>query len=116
MLQRTRLFVNTFSIRSQAMVKNESIVPGPSPPLLDDKVISFQPVVLFDTTPSGRQFGDVLRQPNKVYKTGDQVTVLFVSGNPRNNLQHGKTYLTVEYQTADGSWTVVAVDSNWETK
>lgn len=98
------------------MVKKESLVAGPSPPFLDDKVISFQPVVLYDTTPSGRKFGDVLRQPNKIYKTGDQVSVLFVSGNPRNNLQHDKTYLTVEYQNADGNWIIVAVDSNWETK
>lgn len=98
------------------MVKNESILSGPTPPFLDDKVISFQPVVLFDTTPSERKFGDVLRQPNKMYKTGDQATALFVSGNPRNNLQHEKTYLTVEYQTANGDWKIVAVDSNWETK
>lgn len=98
------------------MVKNDSLTPGPSPPFLDDKVISFQPVVLFDTTPVGLKFGDVLWQPNPIYKTSDQVHVVFVSGNPRNNLQHEKTYLTVEYQNADGHWNIVAADSSWETK
>lgn len=110
------IYIDQFQNLCQAMVKNESILPGPTPPFLDNKVISFQPTVLFDTTPSERKFGDVLRQPNEMYKTGDQVTVLFVSGNPRNNLQHEKTYLTVEYQTANGDWKIVAVDSNWETK
>lgn len=103
-------------MHSQAMVKNDSLTPGPNPPFLDDKVISFQPVVLFDGTPSGRKFGDVLRQPSKMYKTGDEVSVVFISGNPRNNLQHEKTYLSVEYQNPDGNWVIVAVDSNWETK
>lgn len=98
------------------MVKNDSLAPGPSPPFLDDKVISFQPIVLFDTTPSGRKFGDVLSQPNAIYKTGDQVRAVFVSGNPRNNLQHEKTYLTIEQQNGEGSWKIVSVDSNWETK
>ncbi len=101
---------------SEAMVKNESVTPGPSPPFLDDKVMSFQPGVIFDTKPVGRKYGDVLEQPKRIYKTGDQVTVTFVSGNPRNNLQHEKTYFAVEYQSDDDNWIIVAVDSNWETK
>lgn len=110
------LYVEQFEKLAYAMVHNESMEPGPAPPSLDDKVISFTPPVFYDTSPFGKRFGDVTQQPAKQYKRGTRANVQFISGNPRNDIQHDKTYFTIELQnSADGSWSIIATDSNWET-
>ncbi|KAJ6634841.1 Neutral ceramidase [Pseudolycoriella hygida] len=103
-------------ICSEAMAKKESILSGPNPPFEDYKRISTQPNVIFDGKLIGTKFGGVLIQPKKVYGSGNTVNVAFVGANPRNDLRHGKTYLTVEREEKDGNWTIVANDSSWETK
>lgn len=40
-----------------------------------------------DLTPNGYNFGDVLNNTEAVYKQNDTVTVVFVCGNPRNNIK-----------------------------
>lgn len=109
------LYLEQFEKLTYAMVRNETLEPGPTPIILDDKVVSLTPPVFYDGTPFGKRFGDVTRHPAQQYKKGSRVNVQFISGNPRNNLQHDKTYLTVELQNSDGAWSVVATDSNWET-
>lgn len=109
------LYIDQFQRLAQAMVKDESLPPGPSPPFLDGNLISLQTKVVMDTAPSGKEFGSVVRQPEPVYRRGDKVQVEFISGNPRNDLQHEKTYFTVERLNAAGNWDVMAVDSNWST-
>ena len=45
--------------------------------------------------------------------------MLQVSGHPRNDVQLGGSFLTVEKQVQVNSsdvWEVVATDSNWETR
>lgn len=108
-------YIDQFENLSRALVNGLSVSAGPSPPFLDDRVISTQPDVLFDGTPIGRSFGNVLRQPTPTYNVGDLVNVVFVSGNPRNNLQHDNTYFTVERRDWYGDWVVVAADADWET-
>ncbi|XP_037044481.1 neutral ceramidase-like [Bradysia coprophila] len=110
------VYIDQFENLSRALVNGLTLEAGPSPPFLDDRVVSTQPEVLFDGTPIGRSFGNLLRQPNQNYNTGDSVDVVFVSGNPRNNLQHDNTYFNVERQNSYGEWTVVASDADWETK
>lgn len=110
------IYIEQFQRLAQALVHNEMINPGPNPPYLDDKVIALTPGVFYDKAPSNREFGDVTRQPANNYRIGQRVSVEFISGNPRNNLQHEKTYLTVELQRPNGDWFVVASDANWETK
>lgn len=110
------MYIDQFENMSRALVKGLKLGSGPSPPFLDDRVISTQPEVLFDGAPIGRSFGNVLRQPNRDYSAGDLVNVVYVSGNPRNNLQHDNTYLAVERQNWYGEWIVVAADADWETK
>lgn len=40
-----------------------------------------------------------------------------VSGHPRNDVQLGGSFLTVERQNdTTGGWEVVATDANWETR
>lgn len=109
------LYLNQFEKLMQAMAANESVEPGPTPQTLDDKVIVLTPPVFFDGAPFNRRFGDVVVQALHEYTAGSRVNVQFVSGNPRNNLQHDRTYLTVERQDSNGNWTVVATDASWET-
>lgn len=98
----------------RAMFENNTIEPGPMPSLLEKKVISLTPPVFFDSAPLGKRFGDVIKQPNSEYRVNDQVQVQFVSGNPRNSLQHDKSYFTIE-QLYNDNWTVIATDADWET-
>lgn len=109
------IYIEQFRQLARAIVKGESLKPGPSPPFLDDKLLSFQTKVVMDTSPRGLDFGSVVRQPDPVYRAGDRVQVEFISGNPRNDLQHEKTYFTVERLNRDGNWDVIAVDSDWST-
>ncbi|KAJ6625686.1 Neutral ceramidase [Pseudolycoriella hygida] len=110
------LYIDQFENLSRALVNGLSLSAGPSPPFLDDRVITTQPEPLFDGTPIGRSFGNVIRQPSQTYSVGDSVDVVFISGNPRNNLQHDSTYFNVERQNSYGEWTVIATDADWETK
>lgn len=109
------IYLWQFNKLMQAMIKNISLEPGPSPSVMDNKVISLTPPVFFDNSPLGTHFGDVIKQPRPEYIPGDQVNVHFVSGNPRNNLQHESSYLTVEKYSADQNWTVFLTDASWET-
>lgn len=110
------VYIDQFENLSRALVKGLSLSAGPSPPFLDDRVISTTIEVLFDGTPIGRSFGNVLTQPIQNYNAGNLVNVVFVSGNPRNNLQHDNTYFTVERLNGYGDFVVVATDADWETK
>jgi len=110
------VYIDQFENLSRALVNGLTVAAGPNPPFLDDRVITTQPEVLFDGSPLGRSFGSVLTQPSQNNNVGDLVNVLFVSGNPRNNLQHDNTYFTVERQNWYGEWIVVAGDADWETK
>lgn len=109
------IYLSQFAKLMQAMLRNSSLDPGPLPAVLDNKVVSLTPPVFFDSSPLGKRFGDVTKQPKPEYRIGEQVNVQFISGNPRNNLQHGKSYLTVEKFVFNKNWTIVATDANWET-
>lgn len=110
------IYLTQFEQLTQAMIRDERVAPGPSPPVLDDKVISFTPPVVFDGTPFGKYFGYVTLQPHEQYDKGDRVVVHFMSANPRNNLKHESTYFTVERQVSEGEWGIVATDAGWDTK
>lgn len=112
------LYLEQYARLTRAMMAGRQVPAGPAPPRLDDKLLSFQTSVLMDTAPGKHSFGDVLVQPEAQYRRGDRnrpVRAVFVAGNPRNDLQHERTYMTVERLRADGEWVVVATDSDWET-
>lgn len=109
------LYIDQFQKLARAMVNGERVQPGPNPPYLDEKVLSFQTKVVMDTAPQGSDFGYVVRQPEPVYKRGEKVMVEFISGNPRNDLQHERTYFTVERKNSNNNWDVLATDSDWNT-
>ena len=77
--------------------------------------------VILDTTPAGKNFGDIVTDVAGPYKPGDTVSAVFVCGNPRNNLMTDATFLTVESTTSamdvteDAAWTTVYNDADWST-
>lgn len=109
------IYLSQFEKLTKAIFQNLTLDPGPTPAVMDKKVISLTPPVFYDSSPIGYHFGDVVVQPKAEYKAGEQVLVQFISGNPRNNLQHEKTYLTVEKMLPDQNWVTIATDADWET-
>lgn len=109
------VYLSQFEKLTHALIKNITLDPGPSPSIIDNKVISLTPPVFFDNSPLGTRFGDVVRQPVLEYKAGEQVSVQFISGNPRNNLQHEKSYFIIEKYSSDNEWFIIANDADWET-
>ncbi len=90
--------------------------PGPSPAANPDGgKKSLQPGVVLDTPPPGKEFGDVLEQPQPSYRPGQQARVVFVSAHPNNDLHRGGTYLEVQHRRAS-RWATVADDGDWSTK
>ena len=105
-----------YSAIATALVTGQPVPAGPTPEDMRGHTFSFILPVVDDTHPIDKDFGSIHADVNKSYIIGDIVQVEFWSASPRNDLMTGKTFLTVEQLQADGSWTVVAVDSNWETK
>ncbi|WP_280399971.1 neutral/alkaline ceramidase [Nocardia carnea] len=67
-----------------------------------------------DFPPGGRQFGDVLTEPEPAYRAGEQVSVEFAGAHPNNDLHRASTYLMV--QRYDGArWRIIADDGDWTT-
>jgi neutral ceramidase len=92
--------------------------PVPLGPILRDlrgKLVNFQPGVVFDDKPWGKDFGDALAEPASRYRRGDQVSVAFVTGHPKNNLRRGGSFAEVQ-RLVDGQWVRVADDRDWSTK
>ena len=110
-------YIHQFRLLTSHLIAGQKITPGPPEPLLLNKQISLKPGVIYDGTPRGRRFGDVLLDANPLYLPGSEVVVIFVSGNPRNDLQLEGTFLTVErFDNATSQWELIATDANWETK
>lgn len=70
--------------------------------------------VVFDDTPAGKHFGDVIIGPKTSYQPGDTVTVEFAGAMPKNSYRTMDTFLTVE-QKVDGEWTRIRDDDDWDT-
>jgi len=91
-----------------------TIPPGPTPPDNRDKSISLITGVVYDGAGIGRSFGQVTKDVTPNYTAGALVQVTFVGANPRNNLRLEGTFAAVEKQNADGTWTQVKNDEDWE--
>lgn len=111
------IYLKQFTELVTAALSKKKVEPGPTPPDLGKKnLLTFVTPVLYDTPKWGRNFGDCVKQPQKIAKPGDTVTAVFISGHPRNNLMTENTFLTVERLTNDEVWVPVATDANWETR
>lgn len=79
--------------------------------------LRLQKPVVYDTAPLFKKFGQVSRQPEKQYhsSTGN-VTLTYVSSNPRNNLRLGSSYFDIQYSADKSSWKTVRTDASpWTT-
>ncbi|WAQ96262.1 NCSEB-like protein [Mya arenaria] len=91
-------YINVFRNLSKALVSGSPVAPGPNPPDLVSKQVSFLPPVILDRAPLG-----------KSYAQGDRVEVKFVGANPRNNLR-------VDYMVNSTAWETVYTDAHWQTQ
>lgn len=110
------IYISQYRRLYEAMSQNIEIGSGPSPPVFDNRLISLTTPVIFDGSPLGKSFGQVTKQPKAQYNRGQQVSVQFISSNPRNNLQHGNSYFYIEKYSSDNNWVIVANDADWDTK
>ncbi|MEB3372162.1 neutral/alkaline ceramidase [Saccharopolyspora mangrovi] len=102
--------------RLAAAMRTGTRVPlGPVPPDMTGTLPNFQPGVVFDAAPPGRDFGDVLAEPARGYHRGEQVVAEFVTGHPKNDLRRGGTFAEVQH-LVNGRWRTVADDRHWSTK
>jgi neutral ceramidase len=113
--QTLNLYINKFKQLAAAMVKGETLDPGPTPHDFSSQLITLVFPAAADGTAEGQNFGDCLQQPAESVSSGDTVVVKFAGGNPRHNSLLGSSYISVEKATGD-DWVVVATDANWETR
>ncbi|MGC9781649.1 MAG: neutral/alkaline non-lysosomal ceramidase N-terminal domain-containing protein [Candidatus Heimdallarchaeota archaeon] len=98
------------------MVRDSKIVPSDVPSLkYSSKHRRFRSRIRFDDEPLGKDYGDVITQPNSSYNSGEKVVVEFVGANPRNNLRTMDTYLEVQ-RKINGDWETIYKDLDFETE
>ncbi|KMT05143.1 hypothetical protein BVRB_7g172910 [Beta vulgaris subsp. vulgaris] len=99
-------FIQEFTKLAGALIHGHGVEPGPQPPDLLNKQLSFLTPVIVDMAPLGSNFGecstDVPR--NATYKQGDMVSVVFWSACPRNDLLTEGTFALVEMLRGKDSW------------
>lgn len=76
--------------------------------------LSWQPGVVYDIPLWQVGFGGVKTAPKAAYSPGEQVTAVFGSAHPKNDLRRGGTYLEVQ-RLDGGTWKRVADDSDAST-
>ncbi|XP_022119315.2 neutral ceramidase [Pieris rapae] len=108
------IFLNKFREFTNVALEGGNIPAGPTPIDYRNNTISLVPSVILDVAPIGRNFGDVLEEPQSA-RPGETVKATFVAANPRNNLRQESTHATVE-RLELGRWLVVATDADWSTK
>lgn len=109
------IYINRFVKLLDAMIRGNTVDPGPIPMNQDSKQISLLTPVYYDGHAIGSGFGYVINQPKKFYRRGEVVNVSFVSGNPRNNFMTDSSYFLIE-RKLNNEWQIIATDANWETK
>lgn len=109
-------YLQQYSYLTAAMLRGESIPPGPPAPDMSKNVMSLLPGVMYDGTQPGSAFGDVIANPYPLAYVGETVSAKFVSGHPRNNVMLGGSFLKVQQLQPDDSWVTIATDASWETR
>jgi neutral ceramidase len=99
-------YIQEFKKLANAITTSQTVEPGPPPPDLLNKQISFLTPVVMDATPLGVSFGDVSSDvpQNSTFKRGNNVTVTFWSACPRNDLMTEGTFALVEILQGKDSW------------
>ncbi len=96
---------------ARAMKNGAPVSPGPTPRDISDNQIVKIPGVAFDDKPASKSFGSVYSDAAASYTRGQNVSVTFWGGHPKNNYQIQKTFLKVEKITPKGT---VTVANDWD--
>ncbi|MFW7380850.1 MAG: neutral/alkaline non-lysosomal ceramidase N-terminal domain-containing protein [Oligoflexus sp.] len=100
---------------AQALQNQVPVETGPQPPSLEHQKFQLQAGVVFDSSPRGKSFGDVIEETLPMYQQGDLVEIAFWGAHPKNDLKRGSSYLTVEMETAAG-WEPKYFDWDHDTR
>ncbi|MEU6626017.1 neutral/alkaline ceramidase [Streptomyces litmocidini] len=111
----TPAYQQEFAKLASALRNGVALPLGELPPDPAIGTLSIQPGVIMDSPGLLRSYGQVLADAAAGYQAGQAVTVVFVTGHPKNNLRRGSTFLEVQ-RLEDGSWTRHLDDSDWQTK
>ncbi|KAH6765662.1 Neutral/alkaline non-lysosomal ceramidase [Perilla frutescens var. hirtella] len=108
-------YIQEFQKLAAALINGKPVENGPQPPDLLDKQISLLTPVVMDATPIGVKFGDVSVDvpKNSAFKRGDNVTVVFWSACPRNDLMTEGTFALVEILRGKDTWEPAYDDDDW---
>ncbi|KAM3173881.1 hypothetical protein ACTXT7_011688 [Hymenolepis weldensis] len=110
-------YIQQFRKLANSIMEKGHLVGGPEPPFLLNRMFGVTLPVFFDIRPPFHSFGEVWKAPKSVYRKVDkEVTVEFITGDPRNNFRTNATHLTIEKKGESGDWVVVHTDADWETK
>ncbi|CAJ0813381.1 neutral/alkaline ceramidase [Ralstonia flaminis] len=100
---------------AQDMAQGRPTTNTLTPADLSRQQMTFQTGVVLDAPPLLHQFGDVKTDAAARYTAGQTVSVVFVTGHPKNNLHRNDTFVKVQ-RLVDGAWKTVAVDGDWSTQ
>nr|XP_049696642.1 neutral ceramidase [Helicoverpa armigera] len=109
------IFLNKFSEFTTVAIEGGDVPEGPEPADNRDRTLSLITPVVFDGTPLGRRFGDCIRQPPSVVRSGDVVSATFVAANPRNDLKQEGSHAVIE-RLELSQWVEYTNDADWDTK
>ncbi|XP_015873926.3 neutral ceramidase 1 [Ziziphus jujuba] len=111
-------YIQEFKKLANAIVTSQTVEPGPQPPDLLDEQISLLAPVVMDGTPLGVNFGDVSSDvpKNSTFKRGDNVTVIFWSACPRNDLMTEGTFALVEMLKGKDNWVPAYDDDDFSLR
>lgn len=111
------IYINQFLKLAQHVMDKRSLEKnGVFPENIKNQVFTSPGKVLYDSPPYNKNFGDCIKQaPSRVF-IGDEISVKFIAGHPRNNLYTEQSYFIIERLTRNDTWKIVATDANWETK
>ncbi|KAJ3671037.1 hypothetical protein LUZ60_008463 [Juncus effusus] len=109
-------YIQEFKKLTSALVKGQAVSSTVQPPDLLSNQIGLLPAVIFDSTPLGNKFGDLISDvpANSKFSRGQTVNATFHSACPRNDLLTNGTFTLVE-MLVDGKdeWVGVYDDDDW---
>ncbi|MFE5481129.1 neutral/alkaline ceramidase [Streptomyces sp. NPDC056527] len=111
----TSAYQQEFTKLASALRNGITLPLGELPPDPAIGTLNVQPGVILDSPGMLRSYGQVLTNAGAGYQAGQAVTVVFVTGHPKNNLRRRSTFLEVQ-QLKDGSWIRHLDDGDWQTK
>jgi neutral ceramidase len=103
-----------FAKLASSLRDGTALSPGAPPPTPATGTLNVQPGVVLDSPGPPASYGQVLTDAGAGYRPGGRVTVVFVTGHPKNNLRRGGTFLEVQRQRGP-DWVRHLDDGDWQT-